>query len=136
MTDQQSPSQVLQNVFNAKKLPYGAQYEINRLVSVNKLTYDNILIDNVDKLAKMGTNREAAPATAKIMKNHSFEDDELEAEDDEPEGMLILFYITATSHCFQCRIRENFVCQGTCRKSEEFLIRSRLDKTNKSLVWL
>ena len=89
--DQQSPSQVLQNVFNAKKLPYGAQYEINRLVSVNKLTYDDILIDDVDKLAKMGTNREAVPATTKLMLKRSF-------EDDESEGMPILFYITATSH--------------------------------------
>lgn len=81
----------MQNLFTAKKLPYGAQYEINRLVSVNKLTYDDILIEDVDKLAKMGTNREAAPATAKLMVKFSF-------EDDESEGMPILFYITATSH--------------------------------------
>ena len=81
--DQQSPSQVLQNLFNGKKLPYGAQYEINRLVSVEKLTYDDILIEDVDKLAKMRTNREAAPATAKIMLKSSF--------DDESEGMPILF---------------------------------------------
>ena len=89
--DQQSPSQVLQNLFNVKKLPYGAQYEINRLVSVNKLTYDDILIEDVDKLAKMRTNREAAPATAKLMMKHSF-------EDDESEGIPILFSVTATSH--------------------------------------
>ena len=89
--DQQSPSQVLQNVFNVKKLPYGAQYEINRLVSVDKLKYDDILIDDVDKLAKMGTNREAAPATAKVMVKPNF-------EDDESEGMPVLIYITATSH--------------------------------------
>ena len=83
---QQSPSQVLQNMFNARKLPYGAQYEINRLVSVDKLTYDDILVEDVDKLAKMGTNREAAPATTKLMLKHSFEDDEL-------NGMPILFII-------------------------------------------
>ena len=85
--NQQSPSQVLQNLFDAKKLPYGAQYEINRLVSVNKLTYDDILVENVDKLAKMRTNGEAAPVTAKLMLKHSFEDDEL-------DGMSIPFYIT------------------------------------------
>lgn len=88
--DQQSPSQVLQNLFNVKKLPYGAQYEINRLVSVNKLKYDDILIEHIDKLAKMGTNREAAPATAKMVKP-SF-------EDDDSEGVPVLFYITAISH--------------------------------------
>ena len=112
--DQQSPSQTLQNVFNAKKLPYGSQYEINRLVSVGSLTYDNILVEDIDKLAKMGSNREAAPATARLMVKNSFEDDGL-------GSMPILLYIAATSHSiFQCRVRENFVCKGTCRKSEEF----------------
>lgn len=85
--NQQSPPQVLQNLFTAKKLPYGAQYEINRLVSVGKLTYGNILIEDVNKLAKMGTNREAAPATAKLMLKRSF-------EDDESDSMSISFSIT------------------------------------------
>jgi RNA-dependent RNA polymerase len=89
--DQQSPSQVLQNLFNVKKLPYGSQYEINRLVSVEKLTYDSILIEDVEKLAKMGSNREAAPATARVMLKNSF-------EDDGSEGMPILFYIAVTFH--------------------------------------
>ena len=39
----------------------------------------------------MGTNREAAPATAKLMLKRSF-------EDDDSEGMPLLFYITAISH--------------------------------------
>jgi hypothetical protein len=99
--DQQSPSQTLQNVFNAKKLPYGAQYEINRLVSVKKLKYDDIFYHHVDTLAKLGTNREAAPATAKLFLPHSFEDDEL-------EGMPILFYITATSHFISMQSTRKF----------------------------
>ena len=77
-------------MFDAKKLPYGAQYEINRLVSINKLTYDDILIEDIDNLAKMGTNREAAPATARLKRNHSF-------EDDDSEGMPMPLYITITS---------------------------------------
>ena len=89
--DQQSPSQVLQNLFNTKKLPYGSQYEINRLVSVNKITYDDILVEDVDKLAKMRTNREAAPATAKLVLRHRF-------VDDDSDGMPILIYIAATFH--------------------------------------
>lgn len=84
--DQQSPSQVLQNIFTARKLPYGAQYEINRLVSINKLTYDNILIEDIDKLAKLGTNREAAPATAKLMLKRSFEEDDF-------DGMSMSFWV-------------------------------------------
>jgi hypothetical protein len=83
---QQSPSQVLQNLFNVKKLPYGAQYEINRLVSVDKLTYDDILIEDIDKLAKMGTNREAAPATAKTVKKNN------DPFDDDSEGMRIYYF--------------------------------------------
>ena len=118
--NQQSPSQVLQNLFDVKKLPYGAQYEINRLVSVKKLTYDDILIEDVDKLAKMGTNREAAPATAKLMANkNSFDDDDSEGT---PNTILHHRHLSPN---VQCRIRHIF-CQGTCRKSEKLLIYSRL----------
>lgn len=113
--DQQSPSQVLQNLFNVKKLPYGAQYEINRLVSVDKLTYDDILIEDIDKLARMGTNREAAPATAKlVVKKKSF-------EDDESEGMPILFYITATSHLiFNAEYMKAFFAKEHAAKVRNF----------------
>jgi hypothetical protein len=121
--DQQSPSELLQNKFNAKNLPYGAQYEINRLVSVEKLTYDDILLEDIDNLAKMGTNREAAPATAKLMLKHSF-------EADDSDGMPVLFHTTATSHFIFNRVREDF-CQGTCRKSEELLIHSTLCRLTK-----
>lgn len=69
----QSPSQRMQDMFENKKLPYGAQYEINRLVSADKITYDDIFIEDVIALAKMKTNRDAAPATAKIMLKRSFE---------------------------------------------------------------
>ena len=71
----QSPFRRLQNIFTVKKLPYGAQYEISRLVSVGKLTYDDILFEDIITLAKMGTNREAAPATARVMLKHSFENE-------------------------------------------------------------
>jgi len=74
-------------LFTAKKLPYGAQYEINRLVSVDKITYDDILVEDVDKLATLGTNRKAAPMTAGLMLKHSF-------EDDESDGMPIPFLTT------------------------------------------
>lgn len=66
-----------------KKLPYGAQYEINRLVSVGRLKYDDILVDDVKTLAKMRTNREAAPATARVMLKRRYED--------ESDGVFILF---------------------------------------------
>lgn len=80
----------MQAFFTQRKLPYGAQYEINRLVSVGKLTYDKISLEDVITLAKKGTNREAAPATEKVMlkSRYSF-------EDDESDGMSILpFLIT------------------------------------------
>jgi RNA-dependent RNA polymerase len=77
----------LQDFFANKKLPYGAQYEISRLVSIGKITYDDILFEDVITLAKMGTNREAAPATARIMLKSSF-------EEDESDGMSIPFLIT------------------------------------------
>jgi RNA-dependent RNA polymerase len=48
-----------------RKLPYGAQYEINRLVSVGKLTYDDISLEDVITLAKMRTNREACTRNRK-----------------------------------------------------------------------
>lgn len=83
--NQQSPPQILQNLFTAKNLPYGAQYEINRLVNVGRLKYENIFIEDVGKLAKLGTNREAAPATAKVMLKYSF-------EDDGSDGMLIYHF--------------------------------------------
>ena len=83
----QSPSQRLQEFFKIRKLPYGAQYEINRLVSVDKLTYDDISFEDVIALAKMKTNREAAPATARVMLKNSF-------NDDESGGMSIPFLIT------------------------------------------
>ena len=70
-----------------KKLPYGAQYEISRLVSVDKLKNDDIILDDIKTLAKMETNRRAAPATAKVMLRLSF-------EDDETDGMSISFLIT------------------------------------------
>lgn len=73
----------MQDIFTKRKLPYGAQYEINRLVSIDKLRYDDILLDDILTLAKMGTNREAAPATARVMWKHSFDDEEL-------DGMIIL----------------------------------------------
>ena len=76
-TIHQSPSQFLQNIFTNKKLPYGAQFEISRLVSIGKLQYDDILFEDIITLAKKGTNREAAPLTAKVMlKHNNFEDDE------------------------------------------------------------
>ena len=65
----------MQDIFTAKKLPYGAQYEINRLVSVGKLKYEDVLLEDVITLAKMGTNRDAAPATARIMLKRRFEVD-------------------------------------------------------------
>ena len=74
----------MQNLFTKKKLPYGAQYEINRLVSVGKLKYDDIYIPNVITLAKMETNREAAPATARIMLK----------QDDDSNGVSMPFLIT------------------------------------------
>ena len=82
--NQKSPPQIWQNLFRTKGLPYGAQYEINRLVSIGKLKYEDISVESVNELAKMGTNREAAPATAKVMLKHSF-------EDDESDGMSISF---------------------------------------------
>jgi hypothetical protein len=118
--NQQSPSQVLQNLFDAKKLPYGAQYEINRLVSVNKLTYDDILVEDVDKLAKMGTNGEAAPVTAKLMLKHSFEDDEL-------DGMSILSYITHfLTLFFNAEYERTLFAKELAAKVNNFLIRYRL----------
>lgn len=74
--NQQSPSRALQTLFDRNELPYGAQYEISRLVSIGKLTYVDFPVEKVYKLARMGTNREAAPATAKLMLQHKFEDDE------------------------------------------------------------
>jgi hypothetical protein len=41
----------------------------------------------------MGTNRQAAPATTKLMLKHSF-------EDDESDGMTILFYIADLSSIY------------------------------------
>jgi hypothetical protein len=81
----------LQEFFTTKKLPYGAQYEISRLVSVDSLKYDNILFDDVVALAGMRTNREAAPATAARLKPR---DNPTSSFEDESDGMLIPFLIT------------------------------------------
>lgn len=41
------------------------QYEIARLVSLGTLSYDDVSIGIVDEIAKLSTNAEAAPLTAK-----------------------------------------------------------------------
>jgi RNA-dependent RNA polymerase len=83
----QSPPPWWQNIFTTRKLPYGAQYEISRLVSHGKLKYDDMKFENVITLAKMETNKEAAPATARIMVPSS----KFASEDDESYGMSLLF---------------------------------------------
>lgn len=60
-----SPPSPLQTFFNAKKLPYGVQYEIARLVSLGTMSYDDVSIGVVDEIAKLSTNAEAAPLAAK-----------------------------------------------------------------------
>ena len=61
----------------------------------------------------MGTNREAAPATAKLMLKDSFEDDD--------SGMPILFYITATSHfIFNAEYEKTFFAKERAAKVRNY----------------
>ncbi|KAF9008990.1 RNA dependent RNA polymerase-domain-containing protein [Cyathus striatus] len=62
-----SPPTHQQRYFEARKLPYGCQYEIARLVSLGLIRYEEIETDDIDGLAKMETNEIAAPATAKSL---------------------------------------------------------------------
>ncbi|KIM46105.1 hypothetical protein M413DRAFT_16853 [Hebeloma cylindrosporum] len=62
-----SPGKALQAQFTARKLPYGVQYEIARYVTIGKLQYNQLYIPCLDNFAALKTNREAVPATAKIV---------------------------------------------------------------------
>jgi len=77
----QSPPSPLQTFFNAKKLPYGVQYEIARLVSLGKMSYDDVSIGIVDEVARLSTNAEAAPLTVKKFLTFDY---------DESEGGIVL----------------------------------------------
>ncbi|KAF9485277.1 hypothetical protein BDN70DRAFT_627571 [Pholiota conissans] len=71
----QSPTRVLQRIFDAKKVPYGVQYEIARYVSLQKLQYKDVLVDWLDEVSKLNSNREAVPALSKILASHFFDTD-------------------------------------------------------------
>ncbi|KAF8974482.1 RNA dependent RNA polymerase-domain-containing protein [Flammula alnicola] len=77
-----SPARTLQRMFDVKKLPYGVQYEIARYVSMDRLEYKHFLVQWVDELASLKTNREAAPAMAKLVLKNSFEADEITESSD------------------------------------------------------
>ncbi|KAF8913977.1 RNA dependent RNA polymerase-domain-containing protein [Gymnopilus junonius] len=77
-----SPPHHFQRLFDAKDLPYGAQYEIARYISSDKMKYSDILIPNVHELAKLKSNREAVPAIAQtILKNVVIDKDDFKIDD-------------------------------------------------------
>ncbi|KAJ3896058.1 RNA dependent RNA polymerase-domain-containing protein [Lentinula edodes] len=51
----------------ARKLPWGVEWEIARLVSIGKIKYDTVQMSALDELKKQGTNAKAAPLVEKIL---------------------------------------------------------------------
>lgn len=68
----QAHSSHLQRCFDKRNLPYGVQYEIARLITMG-FRYDQILMVDLDKLQKEGSNATAAPKTAKVLLARQFE---------------------------------------------------------------
>ncbi|KAL0067285.1 hypothetical protein AAF712_005683 [Marasmius tenuissimus] len=59
-------SPVWQPIFDQLQLPFGVQWEISRLVSGDKLSFDRIEKGMIEKLAHLKTNSRAAPLVEKI----------------------------------------------------------------------
>ncbi|KAF8897616.1 RNA dependent RNA polymerase-domain-containing protein [Infundibulicybe gibba] len=57
----------LQHCYDKRSLPYGVQYEIARLVSRGRIRHDQILLEDLDEIAKLGSNAQAVPRTAQIL---------------------------------------------------------------------
>ncbi|KAF9268058.1 hypothetical protein L218DRAFT_892734 [Marasmius fiardii PR-910] len=55
-----------QGIFDEKKLPFGVQWEIARLVSTEKLAFDDLKLEKLECLQSLGTNEKAAPMVEKI----------------------------------------------------------------------
>ncbi|KAJ4498650.1 RNA dependent RNA polymerase-domain-containing protein [Lentinula lateritia] len=73
-------SRSFQQWIAARKLPWGVEWEIARLVSIGKIRYDTVQISALDEFKKQGTNAKAAPLVEKILlrkgeEGKCFEDD-------------------------------------------------------------
>ncbi|KDR83661.1 hypothetical protein GALMADRAFT_150744 [Galerina marginata CBS 339.88] len=76
-----SPLHLIQRMFDTRKIPYGVQYEIARYISLGKFEYSQIYLPELFKLSELQTNREAVPATTKIiLQPLADEDDDLPGE--------------------------------------------------------
>ncbi|KAJ3882906.1 RNA dependent RNA polymerase-domain-containing protein [Lentinula edodes] len=60
-------SRSFQQWIAARKLPWGVEWEIARLVSIGKIKYDTVQMSALDELKKQGTNAKAAPLVEKIL---------------------------------------------------------------------
>ncbi|KAJ8086723.1 hypothetical protein PM082_005546 [Marasmius tenuissimus] len=56
-----------QPIFDELQLPFGVLWEISRLVSVDKLSFDRIEKGKIEELARLKTNSRAAPSVEKIL---------------------------------------------------------------------
>ncbi|KAJ7590902.1 RNA dependent RNA polymerase-domain-containing protein [Mycena floridula] len=69
-----APSHKHELAFEARRLPFGCRYEIVRAVTDGRVGWDDIPIDELDSLSKMGTNASSVPLTRiflrKAMKKH------------------------------------------------------------------
>lgn len=62
-------SSIHQSCFEARKIPYGAQYEIARLVSMGHISFTDIIMENLDKLSSL-SNAEGAPQARRIVRGN------------------------------------------------------------------
>lgn len=54
-----------QNRFNSKNLAWGVQWEISRLISIQRMDYGDIVLEKLDELS--GSNVDAAPKVARVL---------------------------------------------------------------------